>query len=161
VAPQGYNNTICNYGDIGVANVYFLINRYIGKTNNLDVLNATVRIHVVNNGYTISYTLNSEDSIKLYSPEILNRQSEGLVFINWEVPEEITAGIHGAQNLKISLEFEFEGKRWFSNTYTNLRIGTSVLEINADPGATNELAVYYYIEKFFADNDVTFDANAI
>jgi hypothetical protein len=38
VAPAGYNNTICNYGEVGVTEVYFLVNRYLGKKRELDVM---------------------------------------------------------------------------------------------------------------------------
>jgi hypothetical protein len=51
-APAGYNNTICTYGEIGVTEVYFLVDRYIGKNDAIDVLEDKVRIYVsMNNAY--------------------------------------------------------------------------------------------------------------
>jgi hypothetical protein len=138
VAPKGYNNVICNYGDVGMANVYFLVNRYLGRDNSLDVLgeNVTVTIYVIMNGYKRKQILKEK---KLYTTEISDRNNEGLVFIDWKVPPQFTSGAFGANSLQLSLEFvEIEKndqdedvivKRWFTNPYSSLKVGPSMIEI--------------------------------
>jgi hypothetical protein len=92
LAPMGYNNTICNYGDIGVASVYFLIDRYLGgKTGDFDVFNSTIRVFVKAKVYASTEGIDISSSKRLYSSEIDARINEGLVFLEWNPDEELTA----------------------------------------------------------------------
>lgn len=173
VAPQGYNNVICNYGDVGVANVYFLINRYLGKNHDFDVYNdAKVVIYAIINGHrtkaVVVNPLIEETNInkRLYTTEFSDRNKEGLVLLNWQVPAEITAGEYGAHDLQISLEFSKRigntiEKRWFSNTYSGLKIGQSMIEIETEPGSTviNEDMIHEIIDGYFIVNDIVWDPN--
>ena len=91
--------------------------------------------------YNNSLIPESEREIKkLYTAEISDRNAEGLVFLDWEVPREITAGDYGAHDFQISIECNAQDghgnitKRWFSNTYTNLKIGSSMFELDVEPG---------------------------
>ena len=166
VAPEGYNNTICNYGDVGVANVYFLISRYLGKNNSFDIFgdNAKIFVYIIINGYRVAHEITTK---KLYTTEILDRNYEGLVFLDWEVPPEITAGDYGAHDFQISIECRTQDdhgnitKRWFSNTYTNLKIGSSMFELDVEPGepAMTVDIVNDLIDKYFISYNFVFDAN--
>jgi hypothetical protein len=62
----------------------------------------------------------------LYTEEILNRNQEGLVLVRWSVPNGITAGSFGPGTFSIMLCFEQNGKKWYTNTYSNLAIGNSL-----------------------------------
>ena len=166
VAPVGYNNVICNFGDVGIANVYFLVNRYLGKNEDLDVTKSEITIYISINGYRRQVILDS-GSYRLYSPEISDRNKEGLVFIDWEVPAELTTNEQfGPGNLQIALEFVIkEGekatikKRWLSNTYNDLRVANSIIQINSNPGDPSLTmdTVYRLIEAFFEINDIVFE----
>lgn len=166
VAPQGYNNTICNYGDVGMTHVYFLISRYLGKNNNFDIFGDNVKIfvYIIINGHRVAHEIELK---KLYTTEILDRKYEGLVFFDWEVPKEITAGDYGAHNFQISIECNEQNekgeitKRWFSNTYTGLKIGNSMFELDVEPGAPAMTVdiVHEMIDQYFVNYNIVFDAN--
>lgn len=166
LAPVGYNNTVCNFGDIGVANIYFLVNRYLGKNEDLDVMLSEITLHLLINGYREESTLSST-SYRLYSPEMDDRYKEGMVFIDWEVPAEYTADEkYGACSISISIEFTIkEGetirKRWFSNSYSSLNIAPSALQVEESPGqqATTNEVVYKMISDYFEENEIIWDSN--
>jgi hypothetical protein len=132
VAPIGYNNTICTYGDVDMTEVYFLVNRYLGKKNELDVFSADSKIII----YVIMNESRGMDEdpsriIKqLYTEEISNRNKEGMVLISWKVPAGITAGTAGANSLAIMIGIEQGGKKWFSNVYSNLKVGENLFGVN-------------------------------
>ena len=158
IAPAGYNNTICTYGDIGVSEVYFLVNRYLGKNNDINVLNSTTSIYVVINGRRGVCTSENESLVvkQLYTEEIDDRNNEGLVLIRWKVPNGITAGNNGPGTFSIMLGFEQDGKRWFSNVYQHLNIGESLVQI--EPGESEdwgvlEDAVKSIIDEYFINNN--------
>ena len=88
IAPVGYNNIVCNCGDIGVASIYFLVNRYLGKKKDLDVNNANISIYVKTQETTALFTENITK--RLYTEEIFDRNQEGIVLIEWKIPEEIS-----------------------------------------------------------------------
>jgi hypothetical protein len=106
-------------------------------------------------------------SYRLYSPEISDRHKEGLVFIDWTVPAELTTNEQfGPGNLQIALEFVIKDKeedviikRWFSNTYNDLRVANSIIQINPNPGEPSLTVdtVYSLIEDFFEVNDIVFE----
>ena len=164
IAPTGYNNVICNYGDVGVANVYFLVSRYLGKKNVLDVLDDSTRIvvYVQMNGYRRKQTLTATP----YAATV--GKNEGFAFIQWEVPPDFTAGDFGAHKMIVAIEFSQLGadgeilKRWFSNTYTQLEVAPSAIQID-DPGEGDipitEDIIYHLIEDYFVVNEVVWDPN--
>lgn len=161
VAPVGYNNTICIYGDEGVTEVYFLVNRYLGKRNDLDIFapDAIITVYVVIKDKQGRCSTDDEVSLiakQLYTEEISNRNQEGLVLVRWSVPNGITAGSLGPGSFSIMLCFEQNGKKWYTNTYPNLAIGNSLFQY--EPGETEEwslfeTAVETIIDKYFANND--------
>ena len=166
IAPAGYNNVICNYGDVGVANVYFLVSRYLGKRNSLDVLdeNTRVTVYVQMNGYRRKQILEKLP----YTTAIDGRTNEGLVFLQWEVSADFTSGELGAHKMIIAVEFaelnqdEEPVKRWFSNTYQLLEVAPSVIQIdNPGEGDTpmTEDIIYQLITDYFTVHDVVWDPN--
>ena len=161
IAPAGYNNTICNYGEVGVSEVYFLVNRYLGKQRELDVMQADISIYVIING---SAGVDNTDDIEKseYTTEIDQRNKEGLVFIRWKVPAGITAGPGGPNTLSLMIGFEAEGKKWYTNTYSNLRVGENLFNGKIDnPEDWNIFEDYIgeALEKFFNENNFIIDAN--
>jgi hypothetical protein len=163
LSPAKYNNIICNYGDVGVANVYFLVDRYLGKNKELDVTESEITIYVLMNGHKKKDNINI--STKLYTEEISER-GDGLVLIDWAVPGDFTAGEYGANELTIALEFVKKEngtiiRRWFSNPYTKLKVGESLIQIEVEPGdpAITEDTIYSYIENYFETHEIIWDAN--
>lgn len=169
VAPVGYNNILCNFGDVGIANVYFLVDRYLGKNNDLDTYNSKISIYIIINGHRlkeVSESTPTRITRQLYTSEIAEREKDGLVFIKWEVPSNITANeSYGSGKIQIAIEFQEVDKdgtitkRWFSNPYSNLEINKSILEISIVPGegATTEDVIYNIIDNYFEVNDIVFE----
>lgn len=173
LAPKGYNNTVCLYGDVGVGSVYFLVNRFVGKNSSLDTLTAKTAIYIVIKGYRRKYIFGETDNLstkKLYTPDIANNE-DALVFIEWKVPAEITANeLFGAAEMKISIEFsekendgngeEIITKRWFSNTYNNLAIGKSLIQEQEAPDAPSitEEKIFSLIDKYFDVHEIIFES---
>lgn len=165
VAPAGYNNIICNYGDVGVSNVFFLINRHLGRYNEFDLLdeNMEATIYVKIGGEKIKERITV---IEPYSTEIAGPVNGGLVLLTWEVPAEITAGDFGAAKLDVSLEFVIKEKevikrRWLSNVYSKLEIAESIVLIEIDDSGKTaaETAVYKLIDKYFDVHELVWDSN--
>lgn len=163
IAPAGYNNVVCNYGDVGVSNVYFLVSRYLGRTRDLDILdpNTQTAIYIQINGYKRKQILSPIS----YTAQIDNREKEGMAFINWQVPAELTTSF-GAHKMIIALEFivkaedESITKRWFSNVYDQLEIAPSVINIDIPEGDQPlDEVVYSLIDEYFKVNDVIWDPN--
>jgi hypothetical protein len=165
VAPQGYNNTIGNFGESGISNVYFLINRYLGKDNSLDVMNANITLYIVIPEVMTAKT-NSGDILKrLYTEEITDRKNEGLVLLTWPVPKAVTANWGAyAGSFNIALGIETEDNSFLSNTYTKLAIGDSLIRRVTpitppdpeNPDENLEATIFKSIDKYFAINDVSF-----
>lgn len=165
IAPTGYNNIICNYGEVGVSEVYFLINRYLGKTNKfIDVMNESTNIslYITMNGL-YGASLQGKDIVKkLYTSEIEDRNNEGLVFITWNVPAGVTAGPAGPNPMSIMLGIEQNGKKWFSNVYTSLKVGNSMFATNGQPSEEWDLMEDYVkdiIDQYIDSNDFIIDSN--
>ena len=172
IAPAGYNNIICNYGDIGTAEIYFLMNRYLGKREAIDVMDAhtDVRIAVTMNGkYGLDSLKEGHGNITLrpYSAEIAGRKNEGMVLIAWKVPAGITAGTLGPNSLTIALQVaetsETKKDRWTSNTYSSLKVGPSIFGYKAGEteewDLTNDF-VKTVIDDYLSAGGILFDPNA-
>lgn len=166
IAPPGYNNTICNYGDLGMSEVYFIINRYLGKNHSLDVLNenTTPSIFVSINGKK-GIDSNSDNITKeLYSVDLSNIDNEGMVLLKWKVPPGVTGGV-GPGKLQIAVHIYNNNNttRWTSNAYNDLQIGHSVFEYQGEeaPEEWNLTTDYAkeIIEDYFEEGTIIFDAN--
>ena len=165
VAPAGYNNTICNYGEVGTANVHFLINRYLGTNKNFDVLNDQTKlaIYIVINGYRLVDDKNV--TIIPYSATVDSKIDEGLAFISWEVPAQISS-LYGACEFDIAIEFSvMEGehytKRWVTNTYSRLNIGNSTFLVDTPVGPISTFSTVFekLIEDYFTEREAIWDSN--
>ena len=164
IAPSGYVNTICNYGDRGIVDVYFIVNRYLGRKHNIDVFSQECKknICIKMNGLTGIETGDNIE-VSLYSSELTDRKNEGMVLITWHVPAGITAGNGGPNNLEISVGFEQDNNRWYSNSYNKLNVGHSFFEYNGEEdveewGLTEDL-IKSVIDKYFEEGMVVFDPN--
>lgn len=130
VAPVGYNNVVCNYGDIGVARVAFLTERYVGVRKDLDVLatNVDIILFVQSGEWSTSYSLSDK---KLYTAELSDRNKEGLVYFEWFPDEEFTTSDKLIGNFDVSIQFRNGEKTWNSNTYSNLKIAETTIMMNS------------------------------
>ena len=178
VAPAGYNNTICTMGDIGVAHVYFLVNRYLGTDESLDVLGenlpedtkVAISMYIIANGFRRKDTIFL--SVKPYTISLEDRNKDGMVFIDWAVPAEITGGSLNANSLEIAIEFEqaktqmvggeekkIIEKRWISNPYKELKINKSIVQsVDTPGGGATEEYVYKLIDEYFEVHEITWEA---
>ena len=178
VAPVGYNNTICTMGDIGIAHVYFLVNRYLGADESLDVLgenlpegtNVSVSMYIIANGFRRKDT--TFLTLKPYTISLEDRNKDGLVFIDWAVPAEITGGSLNANTLEVAIEFEqakvqtvggeqkkIIEKRWISNPYRDLKINKSIVQsVDTPGGGATEEYVYKLIDEYFEVHEITWEA---
>lgn len=160
LAPVGYNNTICNYGDKGTVQVYFVVNRYLGRGQTIDVYNDDTSAFVIiamNELSGLDQTIEKE----LYSAEIEGRTNEGLVLLKWAVPAGITAGSGGPNVMQIAVGFNNGTQRWVSNTYKSLEVGHSLFEYQADGepeewGLTTDF-VEKVLEDYFNKGTVVFE----
>ena len=164
-APTGYNNIICNYGEVGVTEIYFLVNRHLGKKKELDVLSEDTNVSIyitMNDNFGRD---NSTDRItkKIYT-NTAAEYKDSLVLITWKVPEGITAGSNGPCGLSIMLSFEknkvVEGKKvieykWNSNTYNSLSVGESLYQFQEGSGSwgLTEEYINSQIENFLENNN--------
>lgn len=172
VAPMGYNNIICNYGDIG-AEVYFLVDRQLGKGNIIDVndSNTQIAIYVVMNGCRGIDNNPIRIEKQLYTEQI-GEDTNGLVLLTWKVPAGITSGVGGANTLQIMLQFENGEQRWSTNIYSKLKVGESLFSIGEIPEGDfpltqdliesivqNYLDNGNFVEDYFNNTNVIIDAN--
>lgn len=128
IAPQGYNNVVGNYGDIGVSNVYFRTKRKIKGIDLLDN-NTVTKIRCNLNGDVVVYEL----EVTPYSTQI--DETDGLVNIIWKVPSEITANDQnyaGPFSIEVDFETKNQEKVWRTSTYNGLIIGSDVFQIAED-----------------------------
>lgn len=162
VAPTGYNNTICTYGDVGMTEVYFLVNRYLGKNRELDVMSSNITVYVTMNGFAGKD--DTDDIVKTnYTVEITDRNKEGLVLITWKVPAGVTAGPGGPNNIQIMLCFQQgETKKWYTNTYSQLKIGNNLFNGEVQRPSDWDMFEDYVneaVQHYFENNNFVFNAN--
>lgn len=169
-APSGYNNIICNYGEVGVSEVYFLVDRYLGKRRELDVYNDNTRItFYITMGERLGSDNNENRIIKrLYTNALEEREAmkEGKVLISWAPPAEVTAGPNGPIELSIMIGFEIptgnNRAKWYSNIYAGLKVGESLLQISEEEPEDWGLTTDYInttIGDYLENNNFIIDAN--
>lgn len=133
IPPTGYNNLVCNYGDIGVSTVYFNSKRYI---RGIDLLGENIEVsikysYVSGGGTSVKSGEDSPIEIVSYAAEPKQTDKEELVTIIWNLPKELTCNSERyAGTFNISLCFkEKQGveivKSWRTNEYSQLNIGRS------------------------------------
>ena len=150
VAPQGYNNTVCNYGDVGVSKIYFRTKRVIREIDLLDS-NTVVKIRCNLNGDIYVYDTQGENlKVAPYSTEVAD--VDGLVNIVWYVPAEITDNEQNyAGTFSIEVDFETKGKIWRTSTYSGFIIGSDVFQ-NAEDYLKNPDRYYVLDGELYHDN---------
>ena len=170
IAPSGYNNIICNYGEIGVSEIYFLVDRYLGKRRELDVYNDNTRItFYITMGERLGSDNNENRIIKrLYTNALEERETmkEGKVLISWAPPTEVTAGPNGPVEFSIMVGFEIptgsNQAKWYSNIYTGLKVGESLLQISEEEPEDWGLTTDYInttISNYLDNHNFIIDAN--
>lgn len=169
IAPKGYNNIVCNYGDVGMASLYFLIDRYLGKKGDWDILDNTTTIYLY---VTLSETIKQKfeitsDWCKAYTTGP-DSSKTGSVFIEWQIPETITSSEYFYPGLSVALVFiqAEEGtitKRWISNWYSDLRISKSVVAVDFEPESPgqDEERINEIIEHYIIDNEFIISAEKL
>ena len=161
IAPVGYNNVVCNYGDKGVSEVYFAINRYFGKDSSLDIFADGTDVFIVVVMNELIGVDRENITKQLYSTELSGRKNEGMVLLTWKVPVGLTAGNGGPGTFKIALGIQDSTHRWCSNTYDKLEVGHSLFEYHPDGepeewGLTTDF-VEKVLEDYFNNGMVVFD----
>lgn len=152
-APRGYQNMICNYGDVDTTVVYFQTKRYIRGIDLLDE-GTSFRLY-----WQLKTLQNVDDSVgkndnenkkQLYAVALTDRDSEGLVNIIWKPNSILTAnGLRTTGQLKIQLEIISDGKVWRTSPYEGLKIGDSPFAYEygdlpgIEPETPAELAMYF------------------
>ena len=133
VAPVGYRDTIANYGDVGVSQVYFSIDKNIHGID-LTQEKTEISINIQRNDFTVSNTIAKEN-------KVLFSQNSSKVLLIWDVPPELTNGIDNENNpiygkftISITLTNADKTKKWSSSPYENLTIGESILSNGTNPG---------------------------
>lgn len=162
VAPVGYNNTICNYGDVDTTEIYFLINQYLGKKKEINVMESKVTIYVTMNGFAGKDDRAMDITKNYYVANTEDLRNTDLILIAWRVPVGITAGPGGPGPLKVMLCFEHEGKKWYSNTYSNLTVGENLFNGEVERPSDWDMFEDFVSEAvldYFGNNNFIFDAN--
>lgn len=147
VAPQGYNNTVCNRGEVGMGKLYFLINDILAP--NKTVEDSVIKFYVTVNGKVHSRYFTEGNTPGFEKTTITNidysysKSGDKLILLEWNLPEKVTMNIEGTFGVSIEVEGVDEKTaatwRWVSSPYTNLVIGKSDLTaenatITPDPG---------------------------
>ena len=130
VAPVGFNPMICNYGDVGTTQVYFLINKVVKGMN---LLTGPAEIMV---NYSLGGDM-TQGSDTIEQKQIYKTDSESKteqLLLTWDVPPAVTNSSSGySGDIIISIElFEKPGetvtKRWVTSKFSRLTIGQSLLQ---------------------------------
>lgn len=126
VAPVGYKNIVCNYGDIGTSKIFFQVNKII---RGIDLTNTNTEMSII---FNLGQTATDKEKLMQDNIKPLFQNNEKLI-ICWEIPEEITNNEYCyTGNFTIALMFEIKDKdtvikRWISSSYSQLSIGESSL----------------------------------
>lgn len=116
VAPVGYNKVIANVGDQGITRLYFQVNKNICG---IDVSDSSSEKYIL---YNQNYEVRTKP---LY---ILSQYSKDQVILYWDVVNELI-NQNVTFNIAIALSSS-EGevpKRWISNPFSGLTIGTTLI----------------------------------
>jgi hypothetical protein len=136
VAPSGWSPTVCCYGDIGVSKLFFEVNRYV---RGMDLLNAWSE---GSQGTEISigaaFLTDTAQDFKTSSVrsiyETIESKKSNKVLVSWDIPSAIS---NNEQKYigDFVIYFKVEEKdveakvvkRWTTQAFSNLKIGTSLL----------------------------------
>lgn len=149
IAPVGYNNTICNYGEKGFVEVYFLIDKIIFNKFSND---PSVSIYVKMN----EYFGNDLQNVTISDYE------NGMKLITWAVPAGITAGKPGPGEIQIAVSISDGSNFWNTNTYSKLMVANSILGIPEETQEEWSLftdMINNQIDFYLQNNNFIIDAN--
>lgn len=165
VIPNGYNTTVCNYGDIGISKVFFEINQYI---RGIDLLGEQTKIYV-----GVSFITNTVQDFKITNIrpmfQSLGNKKESKLLLTWDIPQEITTNEEGyIGNFAISIKVEVTKeeneiteytKRWTTSILNRLNIGSSgilndVIELASRDETILNDAVKDVIDNYLEDSVV-------
>ena len=174
LAPSGYNNIICNYGDVGIARVSFLIERYVGRNKNLDVFDTNTIIYLFVKQNNTLLVEEKELEKRLYSEEFSDRidKKEGLVFFDWVPDADFTcSGVSpyniGKFDISIKITTKDKQKIWNSNSYGKLELGPSPTMITTQEGdedievpvvSLTDITDAHYLDSDFKIQEKYYDA---
>lgn len=143
VAPKGYNNVVCTYGEKNVSKIYFQIKK---KICGIEVNESNLNILVYyNNGISYGEYYNNKRLIEIKDNFAMNPEEEGLVTIIWTIPSWISHGELLNGTFSVAIMLKAEENRWISSPYKGLTIGESLYgnleeDFEERPDFTIELA---------------------
>lgn len=120
IAPQGYNFTVANYGEVGVSTIHFQVNRYY---KDLDINDGELTILASLNEKIYPSKIIEEYKFLIYTDE---SEGDGILQFDWEIPEYITANEDQyTGNFSITLIFTWpkNDKILIISEFSNLIIG--------------------------------------
>lgn len=125
VAPTDYNSTFCNYGDVDSSIVYFRVNRYIRGIDLLDEKTIFKVYWKIKDFTNVDSSEYFQDTKRLYTIEISDRDSEGQVNLIWRPTDRLTQNSLNYQGaITILIEFQSgDGKIWRTAPFGSLKIG--------------------------------------
>lgn len=118
VAPKGFNTTVANFGEEGLASVYFQMNNQF-KNWDLSVDTVTVTILSIINENKVVQTIDKENFFAEGTP------GDRMLCFKWDVPSTITTGLIGPFTIAIIIEDNNPDNKkvWRSSPYRELKIG--------------------------------------
>lgn len=158
IAPTGYNNTICSYGEVGFAKVYFLVDKEVFDNFRDDKDGPIINVYVKMNGY-----LGCDGS-----NIVVEEHQSGKKLVIWNVPAGVTAGRPGPGEMQIMLNitnsttYTPEKKSWSTNTYSRLKVAESILGIPAQGDSKWDLLtdlINEEIREYLEESNFIIDAN--
>ena len=136
IAPSEWNPTVCCYGDIGVSKLFFEVNRYI---RGMDLLNfwaaGNQGTEIKIGAAFLSSTAQDFRTSAVHSIyETIESKKSNKVLVSWDIPATISN--NGQKYIgSFTIYFKVEEKdtagnvvkRWTTQAFSNLKIGTSLL----------------------------------
>lgn len=117
VAPKGFNTTVANFHEIGLASVYFQMNSQY-KDWILTPDNITIDIlSIIGENKVITNITNEEIFFAPGTP------GDSMLCFKWDVPPAVTTGLKGAFTIAIIIKSNDETKIWRSSPYRDLIVG--------------------------------------
>ena len=161
LAPTGYNNTICSYGEVGFAKVYFLVDKEVFDNFGDDKDGPIINVYVKMNGYLGCDSSNKDPDKNNITVE---EHQSGKKLVIWNVPAGVTAGRPGPGEMQIMLNITNSKatKSWSTNTYSGLKVAESILGIPAQGGSEWDLLtdlINGEIKEYLEESNFIIDAN--
>lgn len=126
VAPVGWNSVICSYGDIGVSQVFFEINRYI---KGIDLLDDNTQIDIGTAFQTDTVFYETDVEVKPMFNTV-DSEKNNKVLVIWNVSPELTdnsSAYVGTISISLRVQATVGGKqkKWGTTSFNKLTIASS------------------------------------